>query len=90
MNCVCHKSQGNRLIEINHNLNRHNKEAKENLQSEQGIAHRKKRCHDVEPVFGNRKGNHHFKRFMLKGKEKVTTETGLLRLAQNFRKKNAT
>lgn len=89
LNGVCHKSQGNRVIEVNHNLNRHKREAKENLQSEQGIAHRKQRCHDVEPVFGNIKGNHHFKRFMLKGKEKVTTETGLLCLAQNFRKKNA-
>ena len=89
LNGVCHKSEGNRIIDVNHNLNRHKREANKNLQSETGIAHRKKRCHDVEPVFGNIKGNHHFKRFMLRGKKKVSTETGLLCLAQNFRKKAA-
>ena len=77
------------VIEVNHNLNRHKRDASENLKSEEGLEHRKKRCHDVEPVFGNIKANHGFKRFMLRGMEKVTTETGLLCLAQNFRKKGA-
>ena len=89
LNGACHKSQGNRVIEVNHNLNRHKRDASENLKSEEGLEHRKKRCHDVEPVFGNIKANHGFKRFMLRGMEKVTTETGLLCLAQNFRKKGA-
>ncbi|WP_312194191.1 transposase, partial [Sphingobacterium multivorum] len=31
----------------------------------------KQRCHDVEPVFGNIKQNHGFRRFMLRGKEIV-------------------
>ena len=39
--------------------------------------------------FGNIKNNHHFKRFMLRGKDKVTVEFGLLALAQNIRKKAA-
>ena len=59
---------------------------KENLNSEQGIYHRKKRPCDVEPVFGNIKNNPHFKRFMLRGKSKVEIEAGLLALAHNERK----
>ena len=86
---VCHKSKYNRVIEVNHNLNRHKAIAKEKLNSQEGIKKRKQRCWDVEPVFGNIKTNHHFKRFMLRGKRKVTTELGLLALAQNLRKKTA-
>jgi len=87
LNGVCHKSKGNRIISINYNLNKLKQQARENLQSEKGIAHRKKRCYDTEPLWGNVKHNHHFKRFMLRGKEKVTVEVGLLSIAQNLRKK---
>jgi transposase len=89
LNGVCHKSKGNRIISINHNLNKYKQQAKEYLQSEEGVAHRKKRCYDTEPVWGNIKSNHHFKRFMLRGTKKVTVEVGLLSLAQNLRKKAA-
>ena len=89
LNGVCHKSKGNRIISINHKLNKHKQVAKENLQSEQGIKHRKKRCYDTEPLWGNIKHNHHFKRFMLRGTKKVTVEVGLLSLSQNLRKKAA-
>jgi transposase len=86
---VCHQSKQNRIIEVNHNLIRHKAIAKEKLESEDGIEKRKKRCYDVEPVFGNIKSNHKFNRFMLRGKKKVTIEFGLLALAQNLRKKVA-
>jgi Transposase DDE domain len=89
LNGACHKSQGNKIIEINENLQRHKAIAYELLNSEEGIKHRKKRCCDVEPVFGNIKQNHGFKRFMLRGKEKVTIEWGLLSISQNIRKKAA-
>ncbi len=89
LNGACHKSQGNRIIEKNENLQRHKTIVYELLNSEEGIKHRKKRCCDVEPVFGNIKQNHGFKRFMLRGKEKVTIEWGLLSIAQNLRKKAA-
>jgi transposase len=89
LNGVCHKSKTNRIIEINVNLNRQKKKAHELLNSEQGIRHRKKRCFDVEPVFANIKQNHGFRRFMLRGKEKVAIEWGLLAIAQNLRKKAA-
>jgi hypothetical protein len=89
LNGACHKSQGNRIIEVNENLKRQKQQAYELLNSEDGIAHRKKRCFDVEPVFGNIKQNHGFRRFMLRGKEKVAIEWGLLAIAQNMRKKAA-
>ena len=89
LNGACHKSKGNRVIEINRELLRLKEQAQDLLLSEEGIKKRKQRCHDVEPVFGNIKNNHGFKRFMLRGKEKVAIEAGLLGLAHNLRKKAA-
>jgi hypothetical protein len=86
---VCHQSKGNRVIEINHNLRRLKQQSNELLKSETGIQKRKQRCFDTEPVFANIKHNHHFKRFMLRGINKVSVETGLLALAHNLRKKVA-
>lgn len=85
----CHKGKGNRTIEVNHQLNEYKRQATERLTTEKGIYHRKRRPADVEPVFGNIKHNHGFRRFMLRGKEKVLIETGLLALAHNLRKKAA-
>jgi transposase len=86
---ACHKSKGNRVIEVNHALNKYKEQVRKNLNSEQGLYHRKKRPCDVEPVFANIKNNHHFKRFMLRTKPKVEIEAGLLALAHNLRKKAA-
>jgi len=77
------------VIKVNHNLNRLKQKANKRLKSKRGIQKRKQRCFDTEPVFGNIKYNHHFKRFMLRGLDKVTVETGLLALAHNLRKKIA-
>jgi Transposase DDE domain len=85
----CHPAEGNRIIEANLNLNRLRNKADKRLKSKRGIEKRKKRCWDTEPVFAHIKHNHHFKRFMLRGIEKVTIETGLLALAHNLRKKVA-
>jgi transposase len=86
---VCHKGKGVRTLEVNWNLNRHRQKAHELLTSARGIYHRKKRPIDTEPVFGNMKSNHGFRRFLLRGNEKVEVEVGLLSLAQNLRKKAA-
>lgn len=85
----CHQQKGNRIIEVNHNLNRLKQTADKRLKSKRGIKKRKQRCFDTEPVFANIKHNHHFKRFMLRGIEKVNVETGLVALAHNLRKKAA-
>lgn len=60
--------------------------AKELLTSEKGIAFRKRRSVDVEPVFGDIKQNHGFTRFLLRGLEKVSVEWGLICLGHNMRK----
>ncbi|MCK0147868.1 transposase, partial [Arenibacter sp. F26102] len=86
MRGVCHKSQGSRIVERNHNLVRLRAKAKEKLLSPEGIAHRKQRCWDVEAVFGNIKQNMNFKRFMLRGINKVETEIGLIAMAHNLKK----
>src|SRR5690606_28382498 len=56
----------------------------ERLTSEKGIAYRKRRPAEDEPVFGNSKHKKHFKRFMLRGLEKVDIETGLLAITHNL------
>ena len=83
---ACHSQQGNRVVDINHRLRALKQRANEKLKSEKGIAYRKKRAADIEPVFGNLKHNKNFKRFMLKGLDKVAIETGLLAIAHNLAK----
>jgi transposase len=56
------------------------------LNTKRGVKLRKQRCHDVEPVFAQIKHNKGFKRFMLRGQDKVEIETGLLAIAHNLRK----
>ncbi|MBW8685122.1 IS1182 family transposase [Chitinophaga rhizophila] len=85
----CHQQKGNRIIEVNHNWNRLKQKADKRLKTKRGICKRKQRCFDTEPVFANIKHNHHFKRFMLRGIDKVSIEMGLLALAHNLRKKVA-
>ncbi|WP_212001377.1 IS1182 family transposase [Chitinophaga sp. HK235] len=86
---MCHDQQTNRIIEVNHNLNRLKALADKRLKGRKGIQKRKQRCHDVESVFANIKHNHGFKRFMLKGMDKVSIEMGLMAMAHNLRKKTA-
>ena len=86
MRGVCHKSKGNRIVELNHNLICLKKQAAERLRSEEGIKKRKKRCCDVEPVFANWKQNKNFRRTNLRGKDKVLVEIGLIATAHNLQK----
>jgi transposase len=82
----CFKGKGNRCIKINHKLRAYKQKAREKLLSPEGIRHRKQRPHDTEPVFGNIKYNKKFKRFSLRGKQKVQIEIGLLAIAHNLMK----
>jgi len=83
---ACHKQKGNRIIRINHKGRQLKQQAHERLKTERGIYYRKKRPADVEPVFGNIKYNKNFKRFLLKGIDKVEIEWGLLCIAHNLKK----
>ena len=82
----CHKGKGNRQIEVNPNLIRLRNKAKEKLISKQGLIYRSQRPVDVEGTFGIIKHNHGFRRFLLRGMDKVNIEAGLLAIAQNIRK----
>lgn len=85
----CNAGNHQKKIELNHQLNQLRDAAVKRLKTQKGIQKRKQRCYDVEPVFAAIKNNHHFKRFMLRGLEKVSIEIGLLALAHNLRKKVA-
>lgn len=84
---MCHKSVGNRIIEVNHQLNAYRGQAKERLTSKRGLFHRSQRPQEVEAVFGHIKSNRKFNRLMLKGLQTTEIEIGLLSLAHNLRKK---
>jgi len=83
---LCHKAKYNRIIERNFNLIRLKAKARSLLLSEKGIKKRKQRCWDVEAIFGNIKQNMNFKRFMLRGLDKVNVEIGLIAMAHNLKK----
>ena len=82
----CHNQKGNRVVGINHRLRKLKQKADLRLKSQIGIAYRKKRPVDIETVFANIKHNKNFKRFMLRGLNKVEIETGLIALAHNLAK----
>lgn len=83
---ICHKAAGNRIISKNHNLDRHKQKARTLLKSEKGIEKRGQRCVDVEATFGQLKQNKGFRRFYLRGLEKVNIELGLLTTSMNIAK----
>lgn len=82
----CHKSKGNRQIEVNHTLDDYKARARELLNSEQGLAHRSNRPIEPEAVFGQIKECGKFRRLRLKGLTGAKIEFGLKALAHNLRK----
>jgi transposase len=82
----CTRAAGNRRIWINPTLNRYQRQAREKLLSDQGRRLRSQRAVEVETVFGRIKQDWGFRRFTLRGLEKVKTEWGLLRIAHNLAK----
>jgi hypothetical protein len=82
----CKKGTGNRTITVNPRLEIYKAQARSNLASDIGIMLRKKRGVDVESVFGDIKMNQGYRRFRLRGKEKVNVEFGLLSMAHNIKK----
>jgi transposase len=90
MRGVCYKGrEETREIAVNHNLRRLKQKARENLTESRGKYHRSRRCCDVETPFGNIKQNKGFRRFMMRGIDKVGNEWGLLSIAHNLGKKIA-
>ena len=83
---VCTKSQVGRQIHYGVDLEAMKKRARERLLSPRGLEMRSLRPIEVEAVFGRLKQNWGFRRFLLRGLNKVKTEWGLLCLAHNMAK----
>lgn len=81
----CHKAEENRIVQRSPNLVRYKQQARALLISDEGKEKRKQRW-QVEAVFGNIKQNKGFRRFNLRGIEKVNIEIGLLAIAHNLKR----
>jgi len=82
----CHKSKGNRIIQVNHTLRAYRKKAKELLMSDEGIKRRSRRPIEPEAVFGQMKQNKMYKRFRHFGKDKVLMDITIFAIAFNLGK----
>ena len=83
----CYKrKQGNREIEVNHQLMEYKRKARERLTSEKGLEHRSKRPIEPEAVFGQMKYDMSYKRFRHFGKDKVTMDFAFFAIAFNLKK----
>ena len=83
---ACHKSKGNRRIEINHVLRSYKRKARELLTCEEGLRHRSRRPIEPEAVFGQIKANKHYKRFRHFGKNLITMDFAIFAIAFNIGK----
>ena len=83
---ACTRSQFNRRIHRGEELIRLKQAAHRRLHSPRGVKHRSKRGIEVEAVYGQIKQNKGFRRFMLRGLDKVSTEWGILSMAHNIAK----
>jgi transposase len=84
--CCDSKKGNNRTIEVNPKLEDYKVKARANLKSDQGILLRKRRSIEIESCFGDIKHNMGFRRFHLRGIDKVKTEISLIAMAHNLRK----
>lgn len=82
----CTKSKYNRRIYIGAELQEMKKSAHNLLLSPRGLEMRSRRPIEVEAVFGRLKQNWGFRRFLLRGLEKVRIEWGILCMAHNISK----
>lgn len=80
----CTRSKNGRSIQYSARLDRFRRQASELLTSHEGKQLRSDRLIEAEAVFGLLKNNLKFRRFHLRGKEKVNTEWGLISIAHNM------
>ncbi|MFP4974567.1 transposase [Paenibacillus sp. CN-4] len=82
----CTKAAGNREVVISLERLRYQIQARDIRRSEEGYSLAARRMTEPESVFGQLKNNRGFRRFLLRGMEKVTLEVGWLSLAHNVLK----
>ncbi len=83
---LCTRAVGNRRIEVNPSLRHYQQQASKKLVSDLGRRLRSRRGVEAESVFGRIKQDWGFRRFTLRGKDKVKTEWGLYCIAHNIAK----
>lgn len=84
---ACTRSkENNRTLAVSTKLEVYRKLTRQNLHSETGRALRKRRGYEIESCFGDIKHNMGFRRFHLRGLQKVKTEITILSMAHNLRK----
>lgn len=76
----------NRTIQVNEKLEDYKQQARENLGTERGSRLKKQRSIEIESCFGDIKHNMGFRRFHVRGLQKVKTEITLVAMAHNLRK----
>jgi len=82
----CTKAKGNRMVKVRPKLEEYKTQARSNLTSKQGIEFRKRRGPEIETFFGDLKMNQGYRRFRLRGNDKVHLELGWLSITFNLRK----
>jgi transposase len=82
----CTKAKGNRQVHWNTVYEEMKAKAKAALECEEKAAIYARRKVEVESVFGHIKGNRSFRRFSLRGLDKVHVEFGIVALAHNILK----
>ena len=75
-----------RYLYIAINYERKKKNAREQLASKEGRDLSKQRPHGVETVFAQKKYNAKYRRYLMRGREKVEIEAGLFYTAYNLEK----
>lgn len=86
MKSQCTKAKGNRQVHWNTIFEEMKAKAKAALECEDKAAIYARRKVEVESVFGHIKGNRSFRRFSLRGLDKVHVEFGIVALAHNLLK----
>ncbi|MDA3129376.1 transposase [Aliibacillus thermotolerans] len=82
----CTKAKGNRQVHWNPIFEEMKAKAKAALECDDKAAIYSKRKNEVESVFGHIKGNRSFRRFSLRGLDKVHVEFGVVAIAHNLLK----
>jgi hypothetical protein len=80
---LCKRGKGNRQVEWNEKWQRLKAQSRKALETYEEL--RKQRSIEVETVFGHIKGNQGYRRFLLRGTAKVSTEWGLLSLGYDIK-----
>jgi len=84
--CCRAQTEKNRIIKVNEKLEVYKQQARKNLKTEKGITLRKQRGIEIESCFGDIKHNMGFRRFHVRGIEKVKAEWSIVAMAHNLKK----